>query len=34
MYYDNSLKVRAAGATAVTESIKHEAEFEGWYKVE
>ena len=34
MYYDSSLKVRAAGASAVTDSTTIDAEFEEWYKVE
>lgn len=34
MYYDEDDMLRAAGATAALDSIKDEAEFEGWLKVE
>lgn len=34
MYYDEDDMLRAAGATTALESVKEEAEFEGWRKVE
>lgn len=34
MYYDKNLRLKAAGATAVSYSTIQDAEFEGWTKVE
>ena len=34
MYYDEALNMKAAGATAITESTRNEADCENWTKVE